>query len=231
MDDVVNRFARELADAIAARGRGQSTGRSVPREGARCRFRDESHARSRRRICQSFAARSRRRWRKSPHRPVSCSRVVRSKLPPTIAASFARSASPRTRPPNPSNSSDLNRLALSGRPLPARRPFLLPEPRALVASPAARQSPVPSTIPWSDSRPLPQRRPPPPDRPGSSGESASGRRRARRPAESRSGCSARRCPLPSTLSRYLTSARRLLPCAAIRTRCPDRMDGAIVSCQ
>ena len=34
-----------------------------------------------------------------------------------------------------------------------------------------------------------------------------------------------------TSSRYFTSARRLLPCAAMITRLPDRMAGAIVSCQ
>src|SRR6266540_2652030 len=34
-----------------------------------------------------------------------------------------------------------------------------------------------------------------------------------------------------TPSRYFTSARRLLPCAAISTRLPCLMAGAIVSCQ
>ena len=34
-----------------------------------------------------------------------------------------------------------------------------------------------------------------------------------------------------TLSRYFTSARRLLPCAAMRTCLPARMSGAIASCQ
>ena len=64
-------------------------------------------------------------------------------------------------------------------------------------------------------------RPPPrPDRRGSSGAAASAARRARRPAECRSGCSARRSSASEMLSRYLTSARRLLPCAAISTRLP-----------
>ena len=45
--------------------------------------------------------------------------------------------------------------------------------------------------------------------------SASGRRPARRPAGCRSGCSGRRCPRREMPSRYLTSARMLLPCAAI----------------
>ena len=35
MDDVVNRFARELADAIAAAVAENAAGRGVPREGAR----------------------------------------------------------------------------------------------------------------------------------------------------------------------------------------------------
>jgi len=37
MDDVVNRFARELADAIAAAGRRESASGGVPREGPRPR--------------------------------------------------------------------------------------------------------------------------------------------------------------------------------------------------
>ncbi len=53
-------------------------------------------------------------------------------------------------------------------------------------------------------------------------------RPARRPAARRSGCSARRCPRREMSSRYLTRARRLLPCAATSTRLPARMAGAIV---
>ena len=75
--------------------------------------------------------------------------------------------------------------------------------------------------PWSAPRRARRPRRRRPDRPGSSGGSASDRRPARRRAGCRSGCSARRSSASEMLSRYLTSARRLLPCAAMITRLPD----------
>jgi len=57
MDDVVNRFARELAGRDRRCGRRKSSSGSMPREGTRGRIRNESHARSGGRIRQPLTDR------------------------------------------------------------------------------------------------------------------------------------------------------------------------------
>ena len=56
MDDVVNRFARELADAIAAAVAENPQVEACREKSAGRRLRDEGHARSRGGIRQPFAA-------------------------------------------------------------------------------------------------------------------------------------------------------------------------------
>ena len=215
MDDVVNRFARELADAIAA-AVAEDAQVEACREKARAAgfemkvtleavvgFVNRTTAGSAGEADGAPAG----RCRAADRRPFEMTRQ-RSPLPPLAADCRGRNAGRRSRITH-----QLDSRNESKRPVASNAGLFLFAGAALLR----------------DARGGLLRRPR--DRRGSSGAAASGRRPARRPAGCRSGCSARRCPASEMSSRYFTSARRLLPCAAISTRLPLRIAGAIVSCQ
>ena len=212
MDDVVNRFARELADAIAAavaenpeveacRERARAAGyeMKVTLEavvGFVTRAQGEGKTKARR--CRRKSRPPRRRW--SPRQLVEMTandrRFLRSLR---IAADDAKVEETEL----------ITQGATHG-----VAPALWPHPTVSRCTPESRPPPPPSS--------------PPPDRPGSGFPAISGLHPARRPAECPSGCSARRCPGPRC--RRGTSRARAASCRARRSAraCPRWMAGAIV---
>ena len=122
MDDVVNRFARELADAIAAAVADRSTSRSVPREGARRGLRDEGHSGGRGRLREPLAVCGADQG--DHHGSGACGTApVISRSPPTIGGSSGRFESQPTKRPRKSttNSSNARKARNSNRKGPVRR--------------------------------------------------------------------------------------------------------------
>ena len=104
MDDVVNRFARELADAIAA-AVAENPQVEACREKARAAGFEMKVTLE---AVVGFVNRSQQPSALAKVRgaaPVSCSRAAASRSPPTTAVSSARCGLPRTRRPSQSSRS------------------------------------------------------------------------------------------------------------------------------